>query len=214
MKTIWIIAADEKEIPQFELWLNQSSPGRKNIEFKTCGIGLFESFYNFSSLLNAASLKSGEEPDGVLLAGTAGSPYAEDIFRISLSNHFLNPQFAGEDLPEFLPIDYKTRSLDFQRIPGELLAMPVYSTFGVSRTRDNFKKGMPPAWENMEALSLSYICHKRKIPFMALLCCTNQICSQARMQWKENFQQAGEKLDHMLKLLLPGLFFDNQVNTD
>ncbi|MDH4262756.1 MAG: hypothetical protein OEV78_06920 [Spirochaetia bacterium] len=203
MKTIWIIAADKKEIPGIDLILNKNS-AKYNLKFYTCGIGLFESFYVFTTLLNQTSQV--HQPDGILLAGTSGSPNAEDIFKLNLTNRFLNPQFNVEELPEFLPVEWITKDIDdftgdignhpYNRLnlTIDFLNTPVYSTFGISKTVHHLTPAMSGAWENMEALSLSYICMKRQIPFIALLCCTNQICPDGRKQWKQNYIKAGEIL--------------------
>jgi nucleoside phosphorylase len=201
MKKIWIIAADRKEIPGIDLLLKNNTPSAWNMEFHTCGIGLFESFYGLTSLLNIAANEK-KPPDAVLLAGTAGSPNAEDLFKISLANQFVNPQFNFEELPEFLPRRWATFAIDGIKTPNKVLSVPVYSAFGVSKTGDHLSDSMSGAWENMEALSLSYACLKRQIPFMALLCCTNQICPDGRKQWRQNYQKAGEILFETLKILL------------
>ena len=193
MEKIWIIAADKKELPQIDLILDAGFSDKFQAEFHTCGIGLFESFFVFSSLLDSV-LNTFDQPDSVLLVGTAGSPDANDIYKTALTNNFLNPQFTFEQLPEFLPQTWNTVAIDGLHDQREFSSVPVYSTFGISTSSEQLSKSMSGAWENMEALSLSYVCMKHKIPFMALLCCTNQVCPDGRKQWLANYKKAGEIL--------------------
>jgi len=197
MKKIWIIAADKKEMENpASLAQDKEKPRQISLEFHTCGVGLFESSYGFSNLLH-----SNARPDAVLLAGTAGSRDSGHIFKISLSNFFINTRFSFEEIPEFIPESWTTLPIDgLQSIP-HMLNVPVYSSFGISKSFDHFSNTMNNAWENMEALSLSYICYKMKIPFAALLCCTNQICPEGRNQWKQNYKKAGEILFKTLNSL-------------
>jgi|GEM_PF-1954822 len=209
MKKLWIVAADKKEIPRVDELLNKIPASFKNaVEFHECGIGLFESAWRFGDILET-SARENRLPDGVILAGTAGSPNAEDIFKINLAEEFINPRFVFEELPEFLPDRWKTTPVEFpaginpQNLrPGDFVHVPVYSAFGISKGVDHLAPSMAGAWENMEALSLSYACHKRQIPFMALLCCTNQICPEGRAQWRQNYLKAGELLFEALSATL------------
>lgn len=213
MKKIWIIAADKKEIPRIDVLLKNFSSFKYKVEFQECGIGLFESFSRFATLLDTAA-NAKKKPDAVLLVGTGGSPDADHVFKIALTNLFINPRFDFEELPEFLPRQWTTDPIDELNevfldkaeaqnlFPDALLNIPVYSTFGISKSADHLDRSMAGAWENMEALSLSYTCHKRQIPFMALLCCTNQICPDGRKQWQKNYQRAGEILFDALSKLL------------
>jgi len=200
MPVLWIIAADKKEVPGIDVVLDEKKSDSLKIEFHTCGIGLWESFFNFTNLVN-----NNGRPDAIWLLGTAGSPRAEDIFKIGVSHHFLNTRFTDEELPDFLPATWETGKSPLFKKPEGALAISLYSTFGISLSTRHFEKNMAGAWENMEALSLSYVCYKNEIPFMAMVCCTNQICSEGRMQWKRNFLVAGEKLVQALKKLLPKL---------
>jgi len=194
MKNLWIISADKKEIPLIDVFLKENKYTDFQIDHHTCGVGLFESYFQFMNLLNTCI-----PPDVVCLAGSAGSPYAADIFKTTLSNQFINPQFNFEELPEFLPAQWTTGIIESPVFSNDLLNVPVYSTFGISNSNDHIKDSMAGAWENMEALSLSYICMKKQIPFMALLCCTNQICPEGRKQWKQNYEKAGLILIDQLK---------------
>lgn len=190
-KQIWVVFADPKEISQDALKQLQSS----GIVVRFCGIGLLESFYIFGEMLH----KAAQMPDGIILAGTAGSPNPEHLFKMNLSNHFLMPAFVSEEIPEFLSSQWQTEKFLPEFVPGDFLSLPVYSTFGISRQSHANMEG---AWENMEALSLSYFCFKKKIPFTALLCCSNQIGPGGRLQWKNNFTRAGELLANALSSLL------------
>ncbi|MDH4198985.1 MAG: hypothetical protein OEV66_01260 [Spirochaetia bacterium] len=191
MKKYWIVVADQKEIPLIDSLIKFDIEA----EFHVCGIGLLESVYHFSETL----CKAAELPAGILLAGTAGSPDSDDLFKVCLTNQFLYPQFLFEELPEFLPEKWSTQSFLPESICRAYLDKPVYSSFGISKNTKHFSECMLPAWENMEALSLSWICYKRKIPFMALLCCTNALGSRSRQEWKENYIQAGKVLQEELR---------------
>jgi hypothetical protein len=199
MKNYWLISADKKEIPGLgELLLNHP-----NTLYYPCGIGLLESCVNFTSFLSLP-LKT---PDGVILAGTAGSADESHLFKVNFSNSFTYPSFKSEVVPDFLYQRWKTESFISDEYRSRYLNFPVYSTFGLSTTTENNGDGMNDAWENMESLSISFICKKKSIPFMTLLCCTNKIGPDARTEWKDNYFKAGQVLYSELDFILglPGL---------
>ncbi|MDH5721309.1 MAG: hypothetical protein OEZ13_11950 [Spirochaetia bacterium] len=181
---IWVLLADKKEVPDYnEL--------KKKINCYLTGIGLFESYYNFLSLI-----KNGEKkPQKVILLGTAGSVKKEDIFSLCISNEFGLLPSSSVDVPEFIRQRYKTKAaLENKKLSKKYSYKNplILSSFGVS-VKDE-KKHLEYFWENMEAASISYVCLKEKIPFSAFLCCTNKIGPNGRTQWKQNYKKAGELL--------------------
>jgi len=183
----WLCVAHEKEIPDFH--------GLKNADVSTWALGVG----NFASLARFAELVALEKPDSVVLAGTAGSPRAEDVNQLFACNHFAFPSIDDEELPEFLPRVIETHPSLIQQT---LRAATILQNQGISLDSEKFSantkyipSGYPaPYLENMEATSLAMHCKKHAIPFTAIVCVTNVIGPNGRNDWKKNFQAAGVKL--------------------
>jgi len=190
----WLLLAHNKEIEGFR----DLGEKANNVRCFETGIGLFQAQFTLNMLLTQYA-----PPERVILAGTAGSFFRDDIFKLKHSHYFSLPHSCNEELPDFLEKEWQTIPAienTFEKNRDNDL-VTLFSTFGISVSAENFrfKKGI--FWENMEALSLSYTCYKNKIPFSALICCTNQIGPDARVQWKVNFQKAGVILNDGLKKL-------------
>lgn len=187
----WLVVAHEKEIPEFR----EKRYG--GFTAYALGVGQFDALAELSRLLAT------EKPAGIVLAGTCGSSHREDVFKIFQCQHFALPYIEHEDLPEFLPRATETEAAaEFVGLPGAT----VLQNHGISTGLEKFshnQRYIPadyprPILENMEASSLALFCHKRSIPFTALLCVTNQIGPDGRRAWKENFKRAGEQLAEIL----------------
>lgn len=193
----WLCVAHEKEIPDFAALANTSW------RTHAVGIGQFHSLVHFTELL------ANEKPDAVVLAGTCGSLDKADVMRVCLCNHFAFPYVANEEVPEFLEQNFTTQSAAQAETAG-LLPATLLQNYGVSLDAGKFlanTQKIPAdfprrAVENMEAASLALACKRLSIPFSAMLCVTNEIGPAARIQWKQNFRAAGEKLAHAFKNFL------------
>jgi nucleoside phosphorylase len=190
----WLVVAHEKEIPGFYDF--------SKIGFTPYALGVGQ----FDSLAEFARLTAIQKPGGVLLAGTCGSTEKTDIFAIFQCQHFALPSIPQEELPEFLPRKVQTaEAVGF----SSLRRATVLQNHGLSLDAGKFTQNtgyIPPEYpkpvlENMEAASLALYCYKQGIPFTALLCVTNAIGADGRVQWKENFRAAGEKLATLLSSL-------------
>jgi nucleoside phosphorylase len=192
----WLVAAHEKEIPGFHEF------AQGGWQTHALGVGQFDSLAAF------AALAASQKPDSVVLAGTCGSLYKEDIFQLFQCQHFAVPSITDEDLPEFL-----TRAVQPAEAVSftELRRATVLQNHGISLSSEKFTQNtgyIPPAYprpilENMEASSLALYCTKHGIPFTALLCVTNAIGPDGRRAWKENFRKAGEILAESLSRYAP-----------
>jgi len=188
----WLCAAHEKEIPGFREF------SRGGWQTHALGVGQFESLAELSRLLAA------QTTEGIVLVGTCGSLLREEIFQVFQCRHFAFPSVADEELPEFMPRTAET--IPAIRFP-DFREATVLQNHGISLSAEKFSQnagyipaGFPrPLLENMEAASLALYCQKRKIPFTALLCVTNQIGPDGRREWKENFGKAGELLKAALQ---------------
>ncbi len=185
----WLCVAHEKEIPDLAALANTGW------RTHAVGIGQFHSLVHFTELL------ANEKPEAVLLAGTCGSVDKADVMHICLCNHFAFPFVANEEVPEFLEQNFFTHAAVENT---DFLRATVLQNYGVSLDGGKFManaKKIPVDFpgrvvENMEAASLALACKRLATPFSALLCVTNEIGAAARIQWKQNFRAAGEKLAH------------------
>ena len=190
----WLCVAHEKEIPG----LTEAVPA--GFALQVVGVGQFDSLFNFGRLTAA------EKPEAVLLAGSCGTSAGGDIMRTYACHHFAFPLVSGEELPEFLHSAFQTRpALAMNRFA----AATVLQNHGVSVSAEKFTANAAavpadfprPIVENMEAASLALACRRLDIPFTALLCVTNSIGPEARVQWKQNFRTAGTELARVLQSL-------------
>lgn len=187
----WLCVAHEKEIPNFQEF------SRNDWQTHAVGIGQFHALLHFAELLTK------NKPDAVILAGTCGTPNKADVMRTYLCHHFAFPFVASEEVPEFLEQHFSTHPA---YSAAGFTQATVLQNYGVSLNAEKFHANTgkipgefpQPALENMEAASLALACKRFDIPFSALLCATNQIGPAARMEWKQNFRAAGEKLTHAI----------------
>ncbi|MES0489050.1 MAG: hypothetical protein ABUK01_03600 [Leptospirales bacterium] len=185
----WVMMASRKESPSLVELIEKSD----GYAFHEIGIGLFESMYNFQSLL------AEETPDEVILAGSGGAFLSIDMLTPAISYDFSMPQNRMEEIPEFLKQKWQTQPPE--KMPN-LKQIHVFSEFGVTISADRFSTDVNQSWENMEAGGISYICHKKDIPFATILCCTNLIGPGGRKQWKQNHEKAGEILTEELRSII------------
>lgn len=180
-----IVIAHENEIPNLKPEQNRWN----NNYLLYSGVGILEAMYSFQKRLN-----QGPPPNEVILAGSAGCQFTQDVLRIFLCNQFELPRYKTEQIPELVTTRFSTESkLAFKNTI-------VYSTIGISTIHepvDNFKRANNSGsiyLENMEAVGIAYVCHREKIPFTALIVTTNTIGPDSRTQWRQNVREAGETL--------------------
>ena len=92
----WLCVAHEKEIHNLKKFT------RVGFTPYALGVGQFFALAEFSRLVTL------EKPKQVVLVGTCGSLYKEDIFQLYHATQFAFPSIEGEELPEFLPHTVET----------------------------------------------------------------------------------------------------------
>lgn len=193
----WLIAAHEKEIPGFA--------GFRIGDWQPHAVGVG----HFAALARLSALLTGERPEAIVLAGTAGATEPENVGKIFAVQHFAYPSITGEDLPEFLPRAFITAAA-LQTL--QLAPATVLQNHGVSTDRTKYLSNtgyIPdsfpgPRLENMEATALAGLALTLQIPFTAIAAVTNTIGPNARNEWLKNHGKAGARLADTL----PGLLRD------
>ncbi|MDH5716102.1 MAG: hypothetical protein OEZ22_00520 [Spirochaetia bacterium] len=184
----WIVLAHKKEIPGIDKLI------KKNNIF-IIGVGIYESFFNFTRLL----LKNKLKPNRVILLGTAGSINKSDIDEIGITSKFEYPNEKDIEIPEFINKEWECKPAI--KINLKIEDLIAFSSFGITKRVTKYQftnKNKYKYWENMEASTIGYICRKENIPFSAILYCTNILNKNARSDWKKNYEKAGKKLKEIL----------------
>ncbi|MCB1201508.1 MAG: hypothetical protein KDK41_12745 [Leptospiraceae bacterium] len=166
-----------------------------------CGVGWLDSAVNLHR-----KFKEFGNPEFILHLGTAGVLHAKkNLLDTFITASYCQPPVKLEEFPAMVELTWQTQIPQFIE-KNKIDRSWLYSTPGISISDNSFdlqnsvvgQKIEGPFCENMEAASLSYFCYSLKIPLVSVISITNFVGRQGRVQWKANFQKAGQLLAQKL----------------